>query len=146
MSFRAEVDGDAFRSFQRDLRALDKKLANQLNRRLREVVTTDIIPTAQSNAGWSSRIPGAIKPKVTQRWVGARVDRKRAPHGRPYEGLQTGMRSRGVFRHPVFGNRKVWVSQKTRPFLAPAFDANRETAAEAAKQAITDAAREVGFN
>lgn len=139
-----EIDGYAFQALQRDIRSLDRKVANQLQRQLRQVVTDTIIPTARSNAGWSSRVPGAIKPKVTQKYVGARVDRKVAPHGRPFEGLQTGLRNRGFFRHRVFG-RNVWVNQKTRPFLAPAFDANRETAAEAAKQAVADAAKEVGF-
>lgn len=27
----------------------------------------------------------------------------------------------GTFRHPVFGNREVWVAQKGRPFFTPAF-------------------------
>lgn len=27
----------------------------------------------------------------------------------------------GTFRHPVFGNRDVWVAQKARPFFTPAF-------------------------
>jgi hypothetical protein len=30
------------------------------------------------------------------------------------------------WRHPVFGNTNVWVTQKTHPYLAPALEANRD--------------------
>ena len=42
----------------------------------------------------------------------------------------------GTFRHPVFGNRDVWVSQKARPFLAPAFKEGEELAVAAADRAL----------
>lgn len=140
-----EIDGEGFREFQRDLRKLDRQLANSLNRELRNVLRSKLLPAAKANASWSSRIPGAIKPQVTQKHVALRVNAKQAPHGRPYEGLQNGLRSRGKFRHPVFGNRAVWVSQPTRPFLAPAFRANEDEAVKAVREAVADAARQAGW-
>lgn len=142
---RFGVDADDFREFQRQVKGMDKELAKSLNKEFRRVINEHIIPAARSNAAWSARIPGAIKPQVTSTRLGARVDRKQAPHARPFEGLQRGLRGRGFFRHPVFGNREVWVNQQTRPFLQPAFDQHGDTAVEAAEQAVTEAARTAGF-
>ena len=140
-TFRFEIDGEAFKVFQRELRKVEPALAKELNKELRAVVKEHVVPEAKANAGWSSRIPGAIKPQVTTKQIGVRVAAKQAPHGRPFEGLRGG----SSFRHPVFGNRNVWVNQGTRPFLAPAVDANQEKAAQAALKAIDTAGRAAGF-
>jgi hypothetical protein len=139
------VNADDFRNFQRTLKRMDKDISRELNKELRKVIASTIVPAARSNAGWSSRIPSAIKPTVGVRNIGARVASKQAPHGRAYEGLQKGLRSNSHFRHPVFGNRQVWVSQATRPFLAPAFEENAGEAVKAAEEAIQSAARAAGF-
>lgn len=139
------VDADDFRNFQRTLKQLDQTVSRELNRELRRVLNATIVPAARANASWSSRIPGAIKPTVGTTKIGARVASKQAPHGRAFEGLAKGLRSRSSFRHPVFGNRNVWVSQATRPFLAPAFDTHAAAATKAAEQAIDSAARAAGF-
>lgn len=152
MSVQFEVDGDAFREFQRDLRRLEPDVARELNKTLRGVLRDKVLPAARSNASWSSRIPGAIKPQVTQKQIGLRVARKQAPHGRPFEGLQRGLVSRrGNFRHPVFGrstqsrSQWTWVSQQNRPFLAPAFVDNHDEAVKAAQEAVGEAAKLAGF-
>lgn len=139
------VDGDEFGQFARDLKRLDPEVAKQLTKALRAVVVTKIMPTAKSNASWSGRIPAAIKPSVTNKGMGLRVASSSAPHGRPFEGLQTGLRSNSSFRHPVFGNRDVWVTQRTRPYLAPAFRSNQDAAVASAQEAIGEAAATVGF-
>lgn len=140
------VDADDFRNFQRTLKQLGgPEMTKALNKELRGVLNTTIVPDARRNAGWSSRIPGAIKPQVTSTKLAVRVASKQAPHGRPFEGLQQGLRANAWFRHPVFGNREVWVNQRTRPFLAPAFDDNADKATKAAEQAVDAAARAAGF-
>ena len=69
---------------------------------------------------------------------------KGVPHARPYEGIsQQG--STSYFRHPVFGNREVWVSQNTRPYLWPAVRGRARDMRAAVEQAFEDAARESGF-
>ena len=141
MSFRFEIDGEAFRTFQRELRKVEPVLAKELNKELRQIVKERIIPTAKANAGWSSRIPGAIKPQVTTKLVGIRVAGKQAPHAKPFENTS----NTGWFRHPVFGNRQVWVNQNARTFLRPAVDANQESAAQAVAKAIDTAGRAAGF-
>lgn len=70
-----------------------------------------------------------------------RVNAARAPHARPYEG----MTGRNPFRHPVFGDRSVWVAERTRPFLVPAVQETRPEVMGAAVDAIRDAARAGGF-
>jgi len=139
------VDAKDFRDFQRTIKGLDAGVARELNKELRKVLKSTIIPAAKSNASWSSRIPGAIKPTVGTTKIGARVASKQAPHGRAFEGLQKGLRGNGTFRHPVFGNRNVWVNQATRPYLAPAFDSKAGEATKAAEAAIATAARAAGF-
>lgn len=139
--FQFEVDGDMFRTFSRELKKVEPALAKSLNKELKRVMTETVMPAAKSNASWSSRIPGAIKPQATTKGIGLRVARGKAPHGRPFEGIRGG----STFRHPVFGNREVWVSQNTRPFLQPALDDNREAAVEGAQKAMMEAAKSAGF-
>lgn len=141
---RVQIDGASFRDFQRTLQKMAPDTRKGLNRELRQVLEGDVLPDARRNAGWSSRIPSAIRPQVTTTRLALRVSAKDAPHAYPFEGISRGGRA-GFFRHPVFGNRNVWVSQNTRPFLQPAFDKNREQAVRAAEQAVDKAARAAGF-
>jgi hypothetical protein len=60
---------------------------------------------------------------------------KAAPEAGPLEnkGVQ------GPFRHPVYGNMRVWVSQDSHPFFHPAVDAARDKATKAALAALNEA-------
>ena len=124
------------------------KLADLLNRtpdNLRKEVrrtlleaANPLLANARARASWSRRIPGALYLRTSfgGKNAGVRigVNRTRAPHARPYEGLVARGRDArgGGFRHPVFarssdGRRaRAWVTSPYRPFLAPAVDANRE--------------------
>lgn len=42
----------------------------------------------------------------------------------------------GTFRHPVFGNREVWVNQQAHPFLRPALQAQSANLAKKIDAAI----------
>lgn len=121
------VDFHEISFFAEQLQKAGKEIQPTIRKTVQEAaqVTTDEM---KSRASWSSRIPGAISTKVSfaQRGAGItiRVNRRAAPHARPFEGLQAGA-SRGQFRHPVFGHRDRWVSQATRPFFRPAIEATR---------------------
>lgn len=136
-----EFDAQEWREFQRDLKEMVPEVRKAFNKNMKGLLRRIIIPSAKRNASWSRRIPGAIKPQVTARRVGLQVSRRSAPHGRPFEGI-----SGPVFRHPVFGNRDVWVQQPARPFLLPAVNANRERFMQEAGAAIDDAAEETGWS
>lgn len=135
----AEIDPAEWKRFLRDLRQLAPEVKKELTRELKGLLGP-LSSTAKQNAGWSSRIPGAIGKTVTGSKVGLRVSSGKAPHARPFEGL-----AGATFRHPVFGNRSAWVSQQARPFLLPALEAHRDEFIEKAGDAVDSAAREVGW-
>jgi hypothetical protein len=99
-----------------------------------------IVAQAKANAAWSSRIPGAITMRPS--YAGSRAgiyirgDSKIAPHLRPYEGAP----GNDTFRHRVYG-RDVWVTQATRPVIAPAIRAGQPRVRAGIEQAISDALR-----
>lgn len=103
-----------------------------------------ILRDAKRRASWSSRIPGAIRlvASFTKRSPGVRlrVDLKKAPHARAFEGLTSG----ATFRHRVYG-RDVWVTQRARPFFFPAVQAGSEAVMAEANAAVLAAARSAGF-
>lgn len=142
---RITVDDSSFRDLQRSIRTIDREIAKELNRELRDVLRTTVIPAAQSNASWSSRIPRAIRPSVTTRQIAVRIAARAAPHGALFERGHSGRTQSDRWRHPVFGNRDNWVSQPTRPFLRPAVHDNADQAIEAASDAVTAAAHKAGF-
>jgi hypothetical protein len=101
---------------------------------------------AQSNASWSTRIPGTVRVQVSFRQnregVVIRAGGPNAPHARPYEGLSSGGTS---FRHPVHG-RDWWVSQAARPFLLPAAESSEGAVTASMREALDAAAQEIGFS
>lgn len=113
------VEYGSVRMLARQFGAVPQELRSELRPRLRaagEMVRSQI----KSNAGFSSRIPGAVRMTTAfgSKTGGVRiwVDSKKAPHARPLENLGAA----GSFRHPVFGNTDVWVSQPAHPFFFPA--------------------------
>ena len=140
VAISGSLDPVSYRNLQRDLARLEPEIRKELNAKLRGV-GGGIVSAAQSNASWSTRIPGAISLSVTSTRVGVKVNRRRAPHARAYEGITGGSQ----FRHPVFGNRNVWITQTTRPSLAPAVRDHQAAFADAASDAVADAARAVGW-
>lgn len=128
-------------TFVRRFGKVPKELKRELRPGLRaagKVVADD----AKARASWSTKIPRAIKVSVTfagsRQGVSVIVNKNKAPSGRPFE---HGGRD-GTFRHPVFGNREVWVSQKARPFLAPALQAKGDEAAKQIEQVVDRVTRE----
>jgi hypothetical protein len=138
-----------FSKLQRDLHAMGPKQRRRLRReftRIGQAAASD----AKSRAGaWSRRIPSAISNRALvdqgRGRVGAEVRvSRRVPHARAYEGIsQQG--STSYFRHPVYGNREVWVSQQTRPYLWPAVRGRRAEMTRAVEQTVDAVARECGF-
>lgn len=122
----------------------------ELRRDLRPAVrraAEPVLADARRRAGWSSRIPGAIRiaPSFAQRNPGVRLvtDADRAPHARPFEvGSQ---RNGSTVRHPVFGRRDTWVTQATRPFFFPAVRAQSGRIVNDLAATVDVVARRRGF-
>ena len=128
----------------KDLGKIPDDLRRKLRPRLRaagRVVADD----AKARASWSTRIPRAIRVSTSftarRPGVSVVVDKKKAPHGRPYEhGGQP-----GTFRHPRWGDRRSWFEQRARPFLAPALAAKGDTAGRLITEAVDETTRDAGF-
>jgi hypothetical protein len=123
-----------------DLRAMSTEVRRGVRPALVEAAQP-MVSEAKANASWSSRIPGAIRARVLKNGVDIVVNRKKAPHARPYEGI-TG---NDTFRHPVHGRRDRWVEQKTRPYLEPAVEQHRGKVRVGLERVVSDAARRHGF-
>ena len=115
------------------LRTINPRARRKVRQAIVEA-TRDMREDMARRASWSSRIPGAIRLRISWRTgrVEIRVDARRAPHARPYEGTD----GNAFFRHPVFGDRDRWVSQRTRPFFFPAVRAHRRRVIDAVERAV----------
>jgi hypothetical protein len=123
-----------------ELRGMSREIRREIRPAIRKAAEP-MVAAARQNASWSRRIPKAIRLSNTRRGVSIRVNQKKAPHARPYEGI-TGA---DKFRHPVFGNRDKWVDQSTRPFLEPAVQAHRGKVRAELVKVVDDAAQRHGF-
>lgn len=134
---------DEIRRLIRDLDGIPRDLRRQLRPGLRTAGRM-VADQAKVNASWSTRIPGAIRVSVRfsgTPGVSVIVDKRKAPHGRPHE---HGGRP-GTFRHPLFGDRSRWYSQRARPFLAPAAEAKSRAAAREIHRVVDRVTRDAGF-
>lgn len=139
-----ERTGNAIRRLIREHGKFPADLRKALRPAMREAAQP-VLGDARRRSGWSTRIPKALRLSTSftrkQAGVSIVVDRSRAPHARPIEGIR-GNRS---FRHPVYGNRDRWVEQSTRPFLVPAADMHGRRVVEAVNKTVDDAASKAGY-
>jgi hypothetical protein len=132
------VDTTAFKNFARALRRKAPELAVELRTNLRAAGNI-IAEDARSRASFSTKIPGSIKVRVSAATVSIVAGGPKAPDAAPYENEG----NEGDFRHPLFGDREHWYSQKARPFLHPAVEHGRAAAQAAAIDALDKAVKEV---
>lgn len=113
MVVELQLQGDALRALQRKLKAMDaKELRRELNKGIREgakPLVDDARAAARANlpreGGLAERI--ATKPTaISSTATGVRVR---------VRGSDATSLDRGILRHPVFGNRDVWVTRNIRP-------------------------------
>ena len=76
-----------------------------------------VVAKAQGKAGWSSNIPQTIHsyPRGLSVTLIAGEGESHPGEAAAYEHKGVG----GSFRHPVYGNRKAWVTAQARPFMLP---------------------------
>jgi hypothetical protein len=128
------VDVGSLDLFIEQLRTVPKEAKKDVRKAI-VAATSEIRADMARRASWSSRIPGAITTRVrfASASVQIRVDARRAPHARPYEGVSS---RGGSFRHPVYGNTDRWVSQAARPFFFPAAEGHRKAVRDAVERAV----------
>lgn len=133
----------SLRNLARQFRTMEPRIARRVNTNLR-AAAEDVVAAAREKASWSTRIPPTIHASasgVTSVTIRAGTAKAAggAPHAKAYEHAG----APGAFRHPVFGNRQVWVSQQGRPFLHPAVIERLEALTESLREAVILAIREV---
>lgn len=132
---------DLVKAYGRLPESLRKEIRPQLRAGAQHIVTD-----MKQRASYSRRIPRAIRMTIAfggkRTGVNIRVSAKQAPHARVLEQGNDGRRSTH-FRHPVFGNRDVWVSQPRRPFFFPAIAAGRKQVRKNISDAVRASLREV---
>jgi hypothetical protein len=146
-----------FADAARQLRAVDPKLKNSLTRRIRAAgkpIVQDVraaVLAAPAKGPRHTGLRAAIAKAVTiatstskgNPGIRFRVPGNRMPSGQrslpPYfEGY------RGNWRHPVFGNREVWVPQDAHPYFYPTIRRHADDFRDACRQAVDDALESVG--
>lgn len=94
------------------------------------------IPTKGPGTGLRGRIAAGIKVKVSSSSVRIASTGRLAPE---MEGVEP------RWRHPVYGNREVWVQQPPRPTFFKAIRPHQAAFDRAAQQSMDDALREAGL-
>lgn len=143
------LSGDTSRDLQqlaKALRDVDPLMRKQLPARLREAAKP-IRDDANSRKP-SSKIRVGTRVKLNSRNGASVTVVASSPKNPPLAGLleagNKGRRNAATFRHPVFGNRDVWVEQPTKPYLRPAGQAHAEEARQRIEQIVDDIAKHLG--
>lgn len=114
-----EVHGaDQFLALSKALKHAGRtELRKELNKRMREGAKP-LIPKARAEA--MSRLPqsGGLAKQIAKEPARVQTRTGRDPGVRVVVGKKRGgarSANRGTIRHPVFGNRDVWVDQRVKP-------------------------------
>lgn len=102
-----------------ELKAIgDKKLQASMRKRLRAAAAPVVVAVKAAAAEHSVHIPKTIdlSMRYTGRMAGAYIVAHRNKMPKGHEALP-GLFENGPFRHPVFGDKEVWVAQKGYPFM-----------------------------
>lgn len=135
------IDTSNMKKLGAELRATKPKTYKQLQKALKGAAVMVAVEARLLIGFYSSRIPKTVTPFARGLTVGVRAGGASAPHAVPFE--HDGVP--GTFRHPVFGNRDVWVSQDAHPFLMPALVKEADNVERACAAAIDGVLLEAGF-
>jgi len=129
----------------RDLRRTDPELAKAMKRNIRRAEQPAKAAVAASAVGAEMfKASRAVKPnnRFTGKsaGLGLKVDAKIAPNARPLDKPNDG----GFNKHPVWGNRRVWVKQKARYFFDRGANAAFDACQKEMEAALQDVVRFLG--
>ena len=133
----------------REIKEFDNELKKATVRRLREVANPAVhqvrhrilTGTSHSNTGLRKGLAagtkvsvktGARTAGVSITTTGAKLPPEKQPMVRGYD--------KATLRHPVFGHRDRWVTQRGRPYFGSVLNPLQPDAQEAIVQAVLDAA------
>src|SRR6266480_2602139 len=129
---------EGYKELERALARFDPESKKLLNREIRRGAT-DIATVAKALAGFSKKIPPAIRTSVTQNYAVIRV--RGVPIASLYERGTRGDSS--GWRHPLFGDHDYWYEQKAHPYLKPAVRAGTPALIAQVERAIVALGRTI---
>lgn len=132
MSGLVTIDGGGLRRFGAQMRRLAAETKKTVNAGLLTIAKTAAVEAKASASEWSDRIPPSIRAGGTGARVYVRAGGPKAPGAAAFEHHG----GAGQFRHPVFGDKGVWVSQQARPYLTPAVNKTSDAGGDAIAKAI----------
>lgn len=135
------VQSTGLTQLAKDLSTITPKVLQEMVGSLK-IAAELVAESARTEASWSTRIPATIRVAgASPRSITVKAGGADAPHAYTFEAPDG-----KPVRHPVFGNRAVWVEQTPRPFLRPALDAHMEELSEIVVMAIERALLRSGFH
>lgn len=131
---RPGVRVEGLRELRRDLKAIDRKLPAQLNKRLKVAAE----PVRRDAAALAPRRSGRLAASLKVRSSGSRI---LIASSLPYaKTIHFGG------RHPLFGNRDRWYTQEARPFISIAAARHADHIENALFDVVEDLMTSAGFH
>lgn len=142
-ALRAEEDGKQLRKeLARNLREALKPGAAEAKSSVMSIASAGL-PTAPA---LRSSVAKKIRPEVKLggRWSGARVKAFKTKNVRNFPNAPKRLNRAGGWRHPVYGNREIWVQQRGRVgWFDRSFEGREGTYLAAVNAAMEDMARRI---
>jgi hypothetical protein len=141
-ALREEADGKALRKdLTRELRQAVQPAVVELRASIRSAPSRNVTPTVPLRAAIARGIVPQVRTTGKQTGVSVRVRQTTQVRGFTNAGRRFNRRS---FRHPVFGNRSVWVTQVGKPYwFDEPMNRRRNEMRGAALDAIEDMAKRI---
>ena len=139
-----DVDTSDYKAFTAKLKGAEKSVARNLRKRLREAGRPladgllqdgpEGLPSGGGLADWLRQSKGAVSMTQTKLQI-------RLARGGKHD---LGAINRGQLRHPLYGNRRVWVGQSVEAgTYDKAFDKHAEQALPAIERVLDDIMKEI---
>ena len=143
-AIRAEEDGKELRKeLAKNMREALKPGAAEAKSSIMAMPSQGLMPTAPA---LRSAVARKIRPEVKLggRWSGARVKAFKTKNVRNFPNAPKRLNRAGGWRHPVFGNREVWVQQRGKvDWFDRAFQGRESVYKAAVEQAMNNMARRI---
>lgn len=143
-ALRAEEDGKALRKdLAKNMRAALRPAAAEAKSSIMAMPASGLMPSAPA---LRSSVAKKIRPEVKLggRWSGARVKAFKTKNVRGFPNAPKRLNRAGGWRHPVFGNREVWVQQRGKvDWFDRSFEGREGEYRAAVEQAMEDMARRI---
>lgn len=138
------IDLKEWRKFNRDLKGF--KVDKQTKKALKTAGQL-IAEDAKANVSpYSQTVPPSIKVRVRKTSISVIAGGEGVPMAGLLELGNKKRTSNGKFRHPVFGNRDVWVNQDMHPYLWRATLSNMRPIEHFEGRIVAEAFKEAGWH